>query len=327
METSNRNAIQNVVVIGAGLMGHGLAQYFAQRGIRVTLVDLSDDFLQKARDQIKANLEFMVELGEIDPGRIESVMARIRYTTDIKEAAALADFVIEAVSENLAIKKNIFQQLGECTQQETILASNTSSFDINEFSSITPFPGRVLGTHFFVPPQITPCVEVIPAKETSQENLDLVFVFLEAVGKVPTQCKSAPGFVGNRIQYALVAEALAIVEEGLATPEEVDRIVKTSFGFRLSAYGPFEVCDQAGIDIYAAVFDYLYENLGREHFKPPKIFRELAKQGKLGLKTGEGFYQYSPDAAEEIKRERDRRLYNRLRILKNETKCSSVNPE
>jgi 3-hydroxybutyryl-CoA dehydrogenase len=133
-------------------------------------------------------------------------------------------------------------------------------------------------------------VEVIPAQETNQQTIDRIFSFLESIGKVPTLCKSAPGFVGNRLQYALVAEALAIVEEGLATPEEVDRIVKTSFGFRLSAYGPFEVCDQAGIDIYTAVFDYLYAKLGREHFKPPKIFKELADQNKLGVKTGSGFF-------------------------------------
>lgn len=149
-----------------------------------------------------------------------------------------------------------------------------------------------------------------------QETISL----LESVGKAPTLCKSAPGFVANRIQYALVSEALAIVSEGLATPEEVDRIVKTSFGFRLSAFGPFEVCDQAGLDVYNTIFKYFYKVFDRDVFKPPRILEEMVGKGRFGLKNGKGFYDYDANAAGRIRRERDKKLYDRLKIFAQENK-------
>ena len=144
--------------------------------------------------------------------------------------------------------------------------------------------------------------------------------FLERIGKAPTICKSAPGFVANRIQFAMAAEALHIVEEGLATPQEIDRIVKTSFGFRLSGYGPFEVMDQAGLDVYSAIFDYMYEKVGTEQFKPSPVLDKLVKEGRLGLKNGKGFYEYGEGAAEALKRERDEKFYRRLKLYKEELK-------
>jgi 3-hydroxybutyryl-CoA dehydrogenase len=266
----------------------------------------------------------MFELGEIGRERVEFTLAQIQFTTDLKQAAQEVDYVLEAVFENLDLKKRIFQQLGTYTPSHAILSSNTSSFDINELSAVTVHPERVVGTHWFHPPQITPCVEVIPSKSTSQQTITSTMNFMERIGKLPTLCKSAPGFVGNRIQFAMATEALAIVDEGLATPEEVDRIVKTSFGFRLGAYGPFEICDQAGLDIYRSVYEYLYSKLNKEQFKPPKILDKLIKQGRLGLKTQSGFYEYKEDAVEAMKRERDRKLYARLRLFREEQKAEKV---
>ena len=305
-------------------MGHGFAQIFALNNVPVRLVDETDELLKRARGWIIDNLNYMLELGEIERAWMESTLGQIQFTTDLKQAAQEVDYALEAVFENLDLKKRIFQQLDAYTQPHAILASNTSSFDINELSAVTLHPGRVIGTHWFHPPQITPCVEIIPSGSTSQETIDCTINFMKRIGKVPTVCKSAPGFVGNRLQFAMVAEALAIVEEGLATPEEVDQIVKTSFGFRLSAYGPFQVCDQAGLDIYHATYEYLYSKVGREQFKPPKILDKLIKQRRLGLKAQSGFYEYKEGAVEAMKRERDRKLYARLRLFREEQKAKKV---
>jgi 3-hydroxybutyryl-CoA dehydrogenase len=286
----------------------------------VWLVDENEDLLKRARGWIMDNLNYMVELGEISRDAVEPTLSHIQFTTNLKGAASKADYVLEAVNENLDLKEGIFQQLGNWTQPRVVLATNTSSFDINEFSAVTAHPERVIGTHWFHPPQITPCVEIIPSDKTDEETIHTATELMKRIGKVPTRCKSAPGFVANRIQMAMAAEALAIVEAGLASPEEVDRIVRTSFGFRLSAYGPFQICDQAGADTYYAIYEYLYGKLKREQMKPSPLLKKQVGQGRLGLKTGHGFYEYKQGAAEAMKRERDRKLYARLRLFREEQK-------
>jgi 3-hydroxybutyryl-CoA dehydrogenase len=310
--------IRRTTVVGAGTMGHGFAQVFALKGLPVYLVDETEAFLDRARGWILDNLNFMVALKAIRKGQIKSALARIHFTTDFKRAVENADYVLEAVPENLELKKTLFHQLGESTPPDTILATNTSSFDINEFSDVANHPARVIGTHWYHPPHITPCVEVIPSTVTSQATIEATLNFMKRIGKVPTRCQSGPGFVGNRIQFAMAAEAFAIVEEGLATPEEIDQIVKTSFGFRLGAYGPFQICDQAGADVYYAIYEYLHKKLKRDQFKPPQVLNQLIRKGHLGLKTQKGFYNYKEKTADMIRRERDRKLYNRLRLLRKE---------
>jgi 3-hydroxybutyryl-CoA dehydrogenase len=260
----------------------------------------------------------MVEMNRLRPREAEKALGRISTTTDLDGSAERADYVLEAISENLELKKRIFKQLGTAAGPDVILSTNTSSYDINELAAVTRYPERVLGTHWFHPPSITPAVEIIPADATNRQTIDTAIAFMERIGKFPTMCKSAPGFVANRIQFAMAAEALAIVEEGLASPEEVDRIVKSSFGFRLNAFGPFEIIDQAGLDTYRAIFEYLYDKLGREQFKPPHILIELIEQGRLGLKNERGFYEHEDGAADALKRKRDRRLSARLDIFRNE---------
>ena len=310
--------IQNVLVVGAGVMGHGLAQTFALKDLDVSLVDKDRELLDRAEVWIRENLEFMVELKLIQPQGVENALGRISTTTDLDGSAGKADYVLEAISENLDLKKGVFKQLGDAAGPDIILATNTSSYDINELAAVTRHRGRVVGTHWFHPPSITPAVEIIPADATNRQTIDTAIAFMERIGKFPTICKSAPGFVANRIQFAMAAEALAIVEEGLASPEEVDRIVKSSFGFRLSAFGPFEIIDQAGLDTYRAIFEYLYDKLGREQFSPPQILSDLIDQGRLGLKNEKGFYDHEDGAAEVLKRKRDSRLYARLNIFRNE---------
>ena len=197
--------IREVVVVGAGTMGHGFAQIFAMNGLSVWLVDEQEGFLERARASIMDNLNYMVELGEIEREMVQPTLSRIRLSTDLKQAALNADYVLEAVSENLDLKKRLFQQLGDWTQPHVVLATNTSSFDINELSAVTSHPERVIGTHWFHPPQITPAVEITPSNATSEETITIATDLMKRIGKVPTRCKRTPGFVANRIQMAMAA--------------------------------------------------------------------------------------------------------------------------
>jgi 3-hydroxyacyl-CoA dehydrogenase len=311
--------ITSAAVIGSGVMGHGFAQIFAQYGISVQLIDRTEEILAKAYTLIQDNLGRMIELSEITESEKEDILSRIQCTAEMGPNLAEAEFIIEAVSEDFVLKRDVWAALSKHAAPDAILASNTSSFDINELIEGIQNPERALGTHWFFPPQITPCVEVIPAGVTADDTVERTCALLTRLNKAPTLCKSAPGFVANRIQMAMVKESMALVEEGLATPEEVDRIVKTSIGFRLGAYGPFEVVDQAGIDTYLKVFEYLYDKLGCEHFTPPSLLREKVERGCLGLKNGKGFYEYGPDAADALRRNRTRKFYRRLSMFKQET--------
>ena len=208
-ENSFTQKIDTALVVGAGIMGHGIAQLLAQNHIKIHLVDQAEEFLDRARGWIEDNLNYMIELGELDAPQKEAILARIDFTTDLTENMAEAGYVLEAVSENFELKRDIWKVLGQEAAPDAILASNTSSYDINELAESVPNSERVVGTHWFHPPQITPCVEVIPAKGALQANIDFVMEFLTGLGKVPTICKSAPGFVANRIQLALASEAIA----------------------------------------------------------------------------------------------------------------------
>jgi 3-hydroxybutyryl-CoA dehydrogenase len=317
-ENSTIKKIESALVIGAGIMGHGFAQILALNNIDIYLVDQTDELLDRARGWIVDNLDYMIELEKLNLAAKEAALSKIILTTDLVGVLPRADYVLEAVSENFELKCDIWQIIGQNAAPGAILASNTSSYDINELAEGVPHPERIIGTHWFHPPQITPCVEVIPSQHTSQSNIDLMMEFLTGLSKAPTLCKSAPGFVANRIQFAMAAEAIALVEEGLATPAEVDRIVKSSFGFRLGAYGPFEIMDQAGADTYLGVFEYLYDKLGKTYFQTPRLLEEQVKAGKLGLKTSAGFYDYGPGAADAMRRDRDRKFYARLELVRRE---------
>ena len=315
---SKPEKIDSALVVGAGIMGHGFAQLLAMHNIEVFLVDQSDDLLDRARCWIADNLDYMIELGKLDTSEKETVLSAINFTTDLVGNLPKADYVLEAVSEDFDLKRDVWLTMGQNAAPGAILASNTSSYDINELAEGVPNPERIIGTHWFHPPQITPCVEVIPSKQADPANIVLVMEFLTGLGKVPTICKSAPGFVANRIQFALATEAIALVEEGLATPEEVDRIVKSSFCFRLGAYGPFEIMDQAGADTYLGVYRYLEEKLDKPYFKPPRLLEKQVKAGKFGLKSAGGFYDYGPGAVDTMRRDRDRKFYARLELVRKE---------
>jgi len=292
------NEIKNVSVIGAGLMGHGIAQIFATHGYSVILMDIKKELLSKAIEDIYSNLNLMVQKGIGDRKEIEPAIRRIRTTSDLEEAATGAQFVIEAVPEKMELKQKVFQDLDSLCLPETILATNTSVMSITEIAKNAQIRERILGTHFWNPPYLIPLVEIIPGEKTSPKVTETTFGLLKLVGKHPVHVKKdIPGFVGNRLQHALWREAISIVEKGIADPKTVDDVIKMGFGIRLSVLGPLENADMVGLDLTFSIHDYILKHLERSP-GPSPLLKEKVERGELGFKTGEGFLKWSPEEAE-----------------------------
>ena len=295
------NNIKNIAVIGAGLMGHGIAQEFACAGYRVHLHDITEQQLNNARVQIGKNLTLLAENAVIEEISISATLQRIHTTTDLTAAAKTADFVVEAVSENLPLKQQIFEELDSLCQPHTILASNTTALMPSQIGVNTKRTDRILNTHYFNPPYLIPLVELIRSPDTSDETVSVTFDLLTAIGKTPAIIdKEALGFVGPRLQAALIREAFAIVEQGIASAETVDLVVRNSFGRRLSVAGPFEVFELAGWDLVLAAFEELYKDLNSSPDINP-LLREMVESGKLGVKSGEGFYQWTDERQQALR--------------------------
>ena len=285
----NVKDIKKVSVIGAGMMGHGIAQIFAAQNYNVTLLDVRQDLLSKAIENIRSNLNLLVQKGIGDPKEIEPAIQRIRTTLDLKDVAE-AQFIIEAASENLTLKQKIFQDLDSLCPSETILATNTSVIRITEIAQKARIRRRILGTHFWFPPYLIPLVEVVKGEDTSDETMELTYQFLKKAGKYPIKClKDVPGFVANRLQHALWREAISIVENGIADAATVDDAIKNSFGIRLAVLGPIENADMAGLDLILAIHDTVLKDLEASP-NPSTLLKEKVKKGELGFKSGKGFY-------------------------------------
>ncbi|MCK4783503.1 MAG: hypothetical protein KAV87_07120, partial [Desulfobacteraceae bacterium] len=254
----NFKDIKNITVIGAGLMGHGIAQIFAVKGYAVTLMDLQDDLVSKAIENIRSNLTLMARKGIGNPDHIEAAIARVKTSVDLKEAAAGAHFVVEAVSENLELKQKIFQDLDSVCPKETILTTNTSVISITEIAQKARIRERIVGTHFWNPPYLIPLVELVRGQDTSDEAMDVTFELLKYLGKHPVRVNlDVPGFVGNRLQHALWREAVSIVDKGIADAATVDECIRFGFGIRLPVLGPLENADMVGLDLTLAIHDYI----------------------------------------------------------------------
>ena len=274
--------IGRIAVVGAGLMGHGIAQEFALAGYDVHLNDLNEEKLRQAADTVRDNLEMLVGMGLISRNQADSAPSRLHTTTALSEAVREADVVIEAVFEDLALKQRIFAELDRACPERTILASNTSTFMPSKLASATRRPDRVLVTHYFNPPHLLPLVEVVPGKETSDETVTAITDLLAKVGKRPALVrKEVPGFIGNRLQAALIREALSLVEQGIASPQDVDTVVKNGFGRRLSCAGPFEIFDIAGWDLVEAVVSQLFPEIDSSP-EVPRWLREKVERDPIG---------------------------------------------
>jgi 3-hydroxybutyryl-CoA dehydrogenase len=293
--------IMQIAVIGAGLMGHGIAQEFASAGYQVHLHDVTDEQLQTARTQIEKNLNVLAKNAIIEMENIHSTLQRIQTNTELEAVAEDADFVVEAVIENLALKQQVFEKLDAICPPHAILASNTTALMPSQIGVNVKRKDKTLNTHYFNPPYLIPLVELIRSPETSDETVTVVFELLTAIGKTPAIIeKEVPGFVGPRLQAALIREAFAIVEQGIASAETVDLVVRNSFGRRLSVAGPFEVFELAGWDLVLAAFEELYKDLNSSSDINP-LLREMVNTGQLGVKSEQGFYNWTDQTIEELR--------------------------
>ena len=295
--------IQRIAVLGAGLMGHGIALEFAAYGYDVRLHDLDEAQLDRARTGIDAGLAQLAEIGRVPSAALAAAPNRIVMDTDLPATVGEADLVIEAVTENLDVKRTLFRDLDRWSPPHAILASNTSTFLPSELAAATGRPDRVLVTHYFYPPYLLPLVELVRGELTADETVATLRDLYQRLGKTPSVVqKEVPGFVGNRLYMALYREALAIVADGVASPQDVDTIVKSGFGRKLGLAGPFELSDISGLDIYLAVTQRLFPVIDASREVSP-LLRDRVARGELGLKTGAGFYVWSPEAATTLTRQ------------------------
>ncbi len=307
--------IKNVCVVGAGLMGHGIGLTYALGGYRVILNDINDEILSIATRRIRDNLEILAENAVIVWGSVDEVLSHIKVTSDIEEAVRDADFITEAVSENVEVKRDIFNRLDTFCPRHTILASNTSSLSLKDFAAGIRRKDRTLITHWFNPPHIVPVVEVVRGEDTSDEVFEVVYALLKKVKKIPVKIhKEIPGFIVNRIQMGMIREVWSLWEQGIASPEDIDLAVKGSFGFRMAAIGPLETCDLGGLDLWYNITERLFKLISSAQ-KPPEALRRKVESGVLGLKSGRGFFDYTEQGRVDAVKLRDKRFIQLLGLV------------
>jgi 3-hydroxybutyryl-CoA dehydrogenase len=307
--------ISNIAVIGAGTMGHGLAQIFALAGLQVTLTDSEPEILGTAIQRIQENLETCLGPGPRQEERAARTLERITLTPHLAQATCRADFVVEAVVENLEVKHRVLRQIEEHCPAHAIITSTTSSYCAGDLAAALSHPERFLVTHYWNPPYLIPVVEVVPGDLASGDAVETTLALLESTGKHPVLVKrDVPGFVGNRLQHAMRREAIAIVAEGIANPEDVDLVARFSFGLRLPLNGPLQTADLAGLDLTLAIQTYLLPELDRST-EPKQLIKDKVTRGELGAKAGKGFYDWSPGQKAQAIRQRDEALLEMLEWL------------
>ncbi len=307
METTATGASawpRQAAIIGCGTMGLGVAESFAAAGIVVRLVEATPALTRQAHARLVERVRGHVAAGLL-PETVLDRVAAVQTCDEIAAAAHEVDLVFEAVPEQLDLKRGVLAACAAAAPTSAIIASNTSSLPIDDLAASVAHPERFLGMHWFNPPEWTPGIEIVPGAATDSDVVTRVKDFLQAIGKRPIVVRSSPGFVANRLQFALFREALACVEDGLASPPEVDEVVRSCFGFRLPFFGPFQIADMAGLDVYVKVFETLERGLGKEFHVPPAL-RALVEQGRTGVKSGAGFSAYTPEEREQLLISRDR---------------------
>ncbi|MHA2090552.1 MAG: 3-hydroxyacyl-CoA dehydrogenase family protein [Candidatus Kariarchaeaceae archaeon] len=280
--------INKVVIIGSGAMGSGIAYVVAVAGQEVVLVDQEQQYLDAGMKRIREMIKDGITRGKMKPIEGEQLSKRFSSTLDLAEAAKGADLVIEAVYEDMALKKEIFTTLSNNSRQEAILASNTSTLSITEISSVVENPSRVIGLHFFNPPAAMKLVEVIVGEQTSDDTIEISTKYVEHIGKTPVQAKDSPGFIVNRVLAGMIGEAMKLYNDGVATAESIDKAMVLGANMPV---GPLTLADFVGLDVVHASGKTLERELG-ETYKPSEILTKLVEEGKLGMKSGEGFYKY-----------------------------------
>lgn len=291
-----RENSETIVVIGSGLMGRGIGQAFATAGNKVTLVDLNLQILEQAKSGVRKSLDSLAATGLLNE-TADAIIGRIVLETDPKKAARDATYIEECVFENLNAKLEIFKLIDEAAEPECVLASNTSSLPISSIAAATSRPERVIGAHFWNPPHLMAAVEVIRGEKTSQKTVDRTVRLLKSIGKKPAVVqRDVPGQIGIRILYAMIREATWLVENGIASPEDIDTIVKEALGTRLEVVGPLELADISGVDLVNNVAKGgLYKSLDASAY-PQKIIQDMVARGDVGIKSGKGFYNWKDES-------------------------------
>jgi len=299
---TGRPAVRRAAVIGTGTMGPGMGAVLARAGIAVAMYDVSEEAL----DRSKAGVDLAEGvLDQLDTPQVDG--GSIRYTADLADALQDVDFVFEAVPEKLEIKHEVFRDLERHVGADTILASNTSGIPITKIAEGCEHPERVVGTHWSNPPHLIPMIEVIPGERTNEETVDAAVALVERIGYEAVVEREVPGFVENRILYAIMREAVDLVDRGIIDADGMDRCVRWGIGYKLAVIGPMELLDMAGLDIYQAVGSYLNPDLSNST-EVSKTITDRTAEGKLGMKTGEGLYEYTPERIDQLRAERARKL-------------------
>ena len=305
--------IRSVAIVGAGTMGNGIAQVCAQGGLDVRLIDPVAAALSKAEDNMVRNIQKLIDNGLLTAS-VTDVMERVIFSEDL-DAAAAVDLVIEAIPEKFQLKQQLFQKLEQLCKPQAILASNTSGIPITQIANTIQTSERVIGTHFYMPAHLIPLVEVIQTEHTSEPVIEETMNFLTRMGKTPVRvCKDIPGFIGNRLQHALAREAMSLLEQGVASAEDIDLVVKASLALRLVFTGPVEQRDFNGLDIHLAIAEYLYPEL-ENTTEPLEILKNKVAANELGIKTGKGFYDWRDKNIPEIQAQKNQELINLLKII------------
>ncbi len=282
--------IKNVTVIGAGTMGNGIAHVFAQHQFEVTLVDVSESALEKGMSTIRKNLDRMLQKGVIDEKTVSDTLENLTATTDLKSAVSKADLAVEAATENLDLKLKIFKDLDTHCPEDAILATNTSSISITHIGSATRRPSQVIGMHFMNPVPIMKLVEIIRGYNTSDKTAKTIMELSEKLGKTPTEVNDYPGFVSNRILMPMINEAVETLYNGVAGVEEIDTVMKLGMAHPM---GPLQLADFIGLDVCLSILHVLYDGFKNPKYAPCPLLTNMVMAGKLGVKSGEGFYDYS----------------------------------
>ncbi|MDY3338087.1 3-hydroxybutyryl-CoA dehydrogenase [Riemerella anatipestifer] len=282
--------MKNIVVIGAGTMGNGIAHTFAQNGFKVNLVDISQEALDRGVETISKNLDRIVSKGHLTEVQKEETLNNITKNTSLESAVKDADLIVEAATENTELKLNIFKKIDTLAPQHCILATNTSSISITQIAAVTQRPDKVIGMHFMNPVPIMKLVEIIKGYSTSKETFDVVYKMSKDLSKVPVEVNDYPGFVANRILMPMINEAIETLYNNVAGVEEIDTVMKLGMAHPM---GPLQLADFIGLDVCLAILNVMYDGFKNPKYAPCPLLVNMVMAGKLGVKSGEGFYDYT----------------------------------
>jgi 3-hydroxybutyryl-CoA dehydrogenase len=288
-EQTNSPRIEALAVLGAGTMGHGIAQVAAMAGYRVVLRDVDREALARAVRSIESNLEKGIRRGKVTEDERDRALQRLRCTTSLGEAAS-ADLFVEAAPERMELKRSILREVEAAARGDFVFATNTSSLSITEIARGARAPGRVVGMHFFNPVHIMRLVEIVVGQETGGETVEIVRAVARKLGKEPITVRDVPGFASSRLGVALGLEAMRMLEQGVASAKDIDTAMELGYNHPM---GPLKLTDLVGLDVRLSIAEYLHAALGSESFRPPEILRRMVAEGRLGRKSGRGFYEWN----------------------------------